>query len=93
MNTPDRLVSGAPTYPFEGKLLKPEKPYCGLTDRPTNDRLTAEEFKYSHHSARRRRHPTNNLLEVWQNSAIFGGRLIGAAVEALLTVVVNQKSS
>jgi hypothetical protein len=32
-------------------------------------------------------------LEVWQNSAIFGGRPIGSAIEALLTKVVNQRSS
>jgi hypothetical protein len=31
-------------------------------------------------------------LEVWQNSAIFGGRPIGAAIEALLTIIVNQRS-
>jgi hypothetical protein len=32
-------------------------------------------------------------LEVWQNSAIFGGRPIGAAVEALLTIIVNRRLS
>jgi hypothetical protein len=32
-------------------------------------------------------------LEVWQNSAIFGGRPIGAAIEVLLTKVVNQQLS
>jgi hypothetical protein len=32
-------------------------------------------------------------LEVLQNSAIFGGRLIGGAFEALLTKVVNQQLS
>jgi hypothetical protein len=32
-------------------------------------------------------------LEVWQNSAIFGGRPIGAAVEALLAIIVNQRLS
>ncbi len=37
--------------------------------------------------------PTNNMLEVWQNSAPFGDRPIGAAVEALLTIVVNRRSS
>jgi hypothetical protein len=33
------------------------------------------------------------MLEVWQNSAIFGGRPIGAAIEALLTIVGNRRSS
>jgi hypothetical protein len=32
-------------------------------------------------------------LEVWQNSAIFGGRPIGAAIEMLLTIILNQQSS
>jgi hypothetical protein len=32
-------------------------------------------------------------LEVWQNLAIFGGRPIGGAIEALLTKVINWKSS
>jgi hypothetical protein len=32
-------------------------------------------------------------LEEWQNFAIFGGRLIGAAIEVLLTIIVNQQSS
>ncbi len=64
------------------------------TDRPTDQRLTAEELKCSRNRARRRRRSTNNLLEVWQNSAPFvGGRPIGAAVEALLTKVLNRRSS
>ncbi len=33
------------------------------------------------------------ILEVWQNLAIFGGRPIGGAVEALLNKVINRKSS
>jgi hypothetical protein len=33
------------------------------------------------------------MLEVWQNLASFGGRLIGGAVEALLTKVGNQRLS
>jgi hypothetical protein len=34
------------------------------------------------------------MFKVWQNSAIiFGGRLIGAAFEALLTKVVHWQSS
>jgi hypothetical protein len=58
----------------------------------TNDQQpTTEELKYSHNRARWHRHFTNNLLEVWQNSAPFGGRPIGGAVEALLTKVVNQR--
>jgi hypothetical protein len=32
-------------------------------------------------------------LEVWQNVAIFGGRPIGGAFEALLTKVVNWQLS
>jgi hypothetical protein len=32
-------------------------------------------------------------LEVWQNSAIFGGRPIGGTVEVLLTKVVNRQLS
>ncbi len=56
--------------------------------QPTNDQqttnkwpqMTAEELKYSCNRARRHQRPTNNLLEVWQNPAPFGGRPIGAAV-------------
>jgi hypothetical protein len=33
------------------------------------------------------------MFEVWQNSAIFGGRPISATVEALLTKVVNRQFS
>jgi hypothetical protein len=33
------------------------------------------------------------MLEVWQNLASFGGRLIGGAVEALLTKAVIRRSS
>jgi hypothetical protein len=33
------------------------------------------------------------MFEVWQNSASFGGRPIGATVEALLTKVVNRQLS
>jgi hypothetical protein len=33
------------------------------------------------------------MLEVWQNLATFGGRLISGAVEGLLTKVVNWQSS
>jgi hypothetical protein len=50
----------------------------GIVDQPTNQML-AEELKYSHDRARRHQRPTNNLLEMWQNSAIFGGRPIGSA--------------
>jgi hypothetical protein len=56
----------------------------------TNNRPTAEEqLNYSGDRARRHQRLTNNLLEVWQNSAIFGGRPIGGAIEALLTKVVT----
>jgi hypothetical protein len=79
---------------LEGNLLKPGNPYCGPTDQwPTNNQPPAEELKYSRDRARQRRYPTNNMLEVWQNSAFFGGRPISGAVEALLTKVVNQWSS
>jgi hypothetical protein len=66
-----------------------------MTNRPTNkqpttNRLTAEELQYSGDTARQHQRPTNNLLEVWQNSAPFSGRPIGIAVEALLTKVINQ---
>jgi hypothetical protein len=33
------------------------------------------------------------MFEVWQNSAPFDGRLIGGAIEVLLTKVVNQQLS
>jgi hypothetical protein len=33
------------------------------------------------------------MFKVWQNLASFGGRLIGGAIEALLTKVVNWQSS
>jgi hypothetical protein len=60
----------------------------------TNDqRLTAEELNYSGNKAQQHQCPTNNLLEVWQNLAPFGGRPIGGTVEALLTTVLNQQSS
>jgi hypothetical protein len=55
--------------------------------------MTAEELKYSRHSAWQRQRPINNLLEVWQNSAIFGSRPISATIEALLMIVVNRQSS
>ncbi len=63
-----------------------------FVDQPTNQ-LVTEELKYSCNKARRRQCPTNNLMEVWQNLAIFGGRSIGGAVEELLTKVVNRRMS
>jgi hypothetical protein len=60
---------------------------------PTGDRPVAEELKYSRNRARRRQRPSNDLLQVWQNSAIFGGRPIGAVIETLLMIIVNQQSS
>jgi hypothetical protein len=48
-----------------------------------------DKLKYSCNRAWRRQRPTNNMFEMWQNSAPFGGRPIGGAVEALLTKVVN----
>jgi hypothetical protein len=82
---------------MEGNLPKPGNPYCGLTnqrptDRPTDQPL-AEELKYSRNRAQQYQCPTNNLLEVWQNLAVFSGRLIGGTVEALLTKVLNQQST
>jgi hypothetical protein len=68
-------------------------------DRPTNQpttnnqRLLAEELNYSGNGARRHQCPTNNLLEVWQNLAPFGGGPIGGAVEVLSTNVINCQSS
>jgi hypothetical protein len=61
-----------------------------LTNQQTNNnQLTAEELNYSRDRARRHQRPTSNMLEVWQNSAYFGNRPIGAAVEALLTKVIS----
>jgi hypothetical protein len=78
---------------LEGNLLKPRNPYLQptdqLADQATNQPAT-DELNYSHHMAQRHQCPTKNLLEVWQNLAIFGSRPIGAAVEVLLTKVVNQ---
>jgi hypothetical protein len=74
-------------YPFGGNLLKPGSLYF----RPTADRLVAEELKYSRNRARRRPRATKNLSDVWQNKAIFHGRPIGGAVEAMLTKFVNRR--
>jgi hypothetical protein len=72
---------------LEGNFPKPGNPYGGpinqqpsTNKRPTTNNLLVEELKYSHNRAWRRQHPTNNLLEVWQNLAPSGGRPIGAAV-------------
>ncbi len=35
----------------------------------------------------------NNMVELWQNLASFGGRPIGGAIKALLIEVNNQQSS
>jgi hypothetical protein len=80
---------------LEGNLPKPRNRYFGPANnqRPTTNQLTTEELKYSGNRAQRCQHPTNNLLEVWQNLAPFGGRPIGTAVEVLLTKVFNQQSS
>jgi hypothetical protein len=88
------LKPGNPS-PFGGKSLKPGNPYCGLTDNQlmTNDQQsTAEKLKYSRHRERRHWRPTNNMFEVWQNSAPLIGRLINGAVEALLMKIVNRQS-
>jgi hypothetical protein len=62
--------------------------------RPTtNDWPTIEESKYSPDRAWQRRCSTNNMFKVWQNLAPFGGRPIGVAIEALLTMVVNWRLS
>jgi hypothetical protein len=55
--------------------------------------MTTEELKYSCDRAQWHRRPTNNMFEVWQNSAPFGSRPIGGAIEVMLTKVINQQSS
>jgi hypothetical protein len=50
---------------------------------PATDRPVAEELKYSRNRALRHPCATKNLLEVWQNLAIFYGRPIGGAIETL----------
>jgi hypothetical protein len=89
-------------YPFGGKPPKAREPLSVwretsqslatlIVDRPTNNqRSTIEDLKYNRYKARWRQHTTNNKFELWQNLALFGGRPIGSAVEALLTKVVNQ---
>jgi hypothetical protein len=63
---------------LEGNLPKPGNPHC----EPTNQQpTTTEELKYSSDRARQHRRPTNNLMEVWQNLAPFGGRPFGGAIE------------
>jgi hypothetical protein len=57
-------------FSFWGETPKAREPLL-WTHQLTNNQLTPEELKYSRHSARWRQRPTNNLLEVWQNSAIF----------------------
>jgi hypothetical protein len=84
--------------PFRGKPPKAWEPSLWPVDQQqrteTKDQqLTAEELKYSSNRAWHHPHPTNKMLEVWQNSAIFGGRPISSAVEVLLTKVVSQESS
>ncbi len=81
------------TLSFWRETPKAREPLLWTNQQTTNDQLTAEEWKYSRHSARQRWHPTNNLLEVWQHLAIFGGRSIGAIVEVLLMIVVNWQLS
>jgi hypothetical protein len=79
-------------YSFGEKLLKPGNPYFGPTN-PTINQPTTEELNYNSNRAWGCPGATNNLLEVWQNSATFGGRPIGTAVKALLTKVINWQSS
>jgi hypothetical protein len=79
-------------YPFGGKLLKPGNRFCRLPNdrRPTtNNQPATEELNNSGNRAWHRPCITNNLFEVWKNLVIFGGRPIGAAVEALLAKDVN----
>jgi hypothetical protein len=75
---------------FGGKPPKAQQILLWTNQQPTNNQLTAEELKYSCHSAWRHQHPTYNMFKVWQNLAPFGGRQIGDAIEALLTKVVNR---
>jgi hypothetical protein len=58
-----------------------------------NQQPLTEELKYSHHSAQQHQCPTNNMVKVWQNLALFDGRPIGGAVEALLTKVITRQLS
>ncbi len=77
-------------HPFRGKPPKAREPFLWMDQPTTNDQqLTAEELNYSGDRAWQHQRPTNNLLEVCKNLAIFGGRPIGTAVEALLTKVVK----
>jgi hypothetical protein len=79
------------TLIMDQPMTNDQQPTTNNQQPTTNDQQpTAEELKYSCHRARRHQCPTNNLLEVWQNSAPFGGRPIGTTVEALLTKVLNQ---
>ncbi len=71
------------TYPFGGKPPKAQQSSLWMTNPQT-----VEELKSSCNRAWQHPHATNNLLEVWQNSAVFGSRPIGGAIEALLTQVV-----
>jgi hypothetical protein len=68
-----------------------QSPGILTVDHPTNQ-LLAEESKYSQDRTQRCQRPTNNLLEVWQNSAIFSSRQIGSAIEVLLTKDFNRQS-
>ncbi len=71
--------------------LNPSSFHYGPTNnRRTTNQPAAEKLKYSRNRARQRQRPTNYVFEVWQDSAPFGGRPIGGAVEALLTKVVNN---
>jgi hypothetical protein len=86
-----QFYQGLQFYLLGGKPPKAREPLLWTDDQQTTktDRLTAEELKYSHNKARQRRCPSNDLLEVWQSSAPFGGRPIGTALEALLTKVLK----
>jgi hypothetical protein len=78
---------------FGGKPPKAGNLYCDCGLSTNNQQPSAEELNYSHKRAQRHQHPTNNMLEVWQNLAPFFGRPICSTVEVLLTKVINQQLS
>jgi hypothetical protein len=81
-----------PTTNNQQPTTNDQRPTTNNQRLRTTDQLTTEKLKYSCNRAQWRQCPTNNLLEVWQNLAPFSGRPIGAAVEALLMIVVNWQS-
>ncbi len=97
------LLKSGNSYPFGGKPPKTREPFSFGGKPPkaqqpllwttTDQRLPAEELKYSYDRAPWHQRPTNSMLEVWQDLASFSGRPIGSTIEVLLAKVVNQRSS